>query len=79
DLYTQYRKHLGGFRYIILKESQKLVVPVEVKILLGFKRVSFLKFFVPVYKFSRKIKLDGMIKFFLLPGKYKQEIQALDR
>src|SRR6185295_9338083 len=34
DLYKQYKKHLGGFRYILLKESQKLVVPRHVNKLL---------------------------------------------
>ncbi len=34
DLYKQYKKHLGWFRYRLLKESQKLVVPRRVNGLL---------------------------------------------
>src|SRR5205085_3433047 len=34
DLYKQYKKHLGSFRFVLLKESQKLVVPDHVNELL---------------------------------------------
>lgn len=78
DLYKQYRKHLGSFRYLLLLESQKLVVPDIVQKLLNFKNVKWLGLFIPVYKFSRKLKLDGLIKSIILPAKYKAEIKALD-
>ncbi|MEO7308743.1 MAG: hypothetical protein ABIR78_14155 [Ferruginibacter sp.] len=78
DLYKQYRKHLGGFRYRLLLESQKLVVPVIVKKMLHFKDIQWLRSFVPVYKFSRTLKLDGLIKGVILPAKYMAEIKALD-
>ncbi len=78
DLHKQYKKHLGSARYKILIESQKLVVPDIVKQLMKFKNVKWLKFFIPVYKFSRTLKLDGFIKAIILPAKYKAEIKALD-
>jgi len=78
DLYKQYRKHLGGFRYLLLLESQKLVVPGMVKELLHFKKTQWLRLFIPLYKFSRTLKLDGFIKTLLLPAKYMAEIKALD-
>jgi ER-bound oxygenase mpaB/B'/Rubber oxygenase, catalytic domain len=78
DLYKQYRKHLGSFRYLLLLESQKLVVPDIVKKLMNFKNVKWLRSFIPVYKFSRTLKLDGLIKSIILPAKYKAEIKALD-
>ncbi|MBK8610716.1 MAG: DUF2236 domain-containing protein [Chitinophagaceae bacterium] len=78
DLYKQYRKHLGSFRYRLLLESQKLVVPVQVNKRLGFKGVNWLTFFVPVYKFSRRLKLDGLFKSIILPANYRAQIKALD-
>ena len=78
DLYKQYRKHLGMFRYIILLESQKMVVPVQVKKLMGFNGIKWLQLMIPFYKFSRKIKLDGLFKAIILPAKYRAEIKALD-
>src|SRR5687767_3074026 len=43
DLFIQYKKHLGLFRYKILIEAQKLVVPRYVNELLGFGAVSFFR------------------------------------
>ena len=78
DLFKQYRKHLGAFRYRMLIEAQKLVVPARVRSLLGFNPVQWLQPSVPVYKLSKKLGLDGMIKDLLLPADYKTQIQALD-
>lgn len=78
DLYKQYKKHLGAFRFKLLVESQKLVVPAKAKLLLGFNNIYWLKMVFPFYKLSRKIKLEGLIKSLILPPEYKQQINALD-
>lgn len=78
DLFKQYKKHLGTIRYKILVESQILVVPDYVKHLLSFRKFSLLKPAVPVYKLSRRINLDRLVKAILLPPAYKKEIKALD-
>lgn len=78
DLYKQYRKHLGGFRYRLLLESQKMVVPPQVNRLMDFSDVKWLRLIIPFYKFSRRLKLDGLIKSIILPSEYKTEIKALD-
>lgn len=78
DLFRQYKKHLGAVRYKVLVESQILVVPDHVKTLLGFRKFSLLKPAVPVYKLSRKLNMDSLVKAILLPPAYKREIKALD-
>ena len=78
DLFKQYRKHLGTFRYWLLLESQKLVVPQQVDKLMEFTAVRWLRLFVPFYKFSCRFKLDTLIKSVILPVKYKAAIKALD-
>jgi hypothetical protein len=78
DLFKQYKKHLGAFRYRILLESQMLVVPPKVKELLGFRSFSLLTPTVPIYKLTRKLSLDKIVKAVLLPPAYKKEIEALD-
>ncbi len=78
DLFLQYRKHLGGFRYRVLLEGQILVVPPQVKQLLDLDRFSFLRPVVPLYQFLRLLRLDGLLKALLLPQKYKEEIRSLD-
>ena len=78
DLFKQYRKHLGRFRYFLLVEVQKLLVPVKVRKLLGFSKYSFLTVILPIYKLSRTLGWDEWIKMMLLPKKYKKQINELD-
>ncbi len=78
DLFKQYKKHLGNTRYMILKEGQKLVVPNLVREMLGFKKFSILRPIIPIYKISRSLKLDWLIKSAILPGDYKKQIRDLD-
>lgn len=78
DLFTQYKKHLGPMRYLVLLEAQALVVPEKVQQLLGFKKASLLRPLVPFYKAGKTLKADRLLKALLLPSKYKKEIRALD-
>jgi hypothetical protein len=78
DLFRQYKKNLGTFRYLVMKEGQRLVVPQTVLQLLNLRKFSLLTPVVPVYKLSRRVKLDWLIKELLLPQAYKQQIRALD-
>ncbi len=78
DLFRQYKKHLGPMRYAVLKQAQMLVVPQRVSNLLGFGTFALLKPAVPVYRLSRKLKLDWLIKKVLLPPDYKAQIRELD-
>ena len=79
DLFRQYKKHLGSFRYRILLEAQILVVPARVHELLGMKNFSFLSPVLPLYKLACKLGLDKLVKSILLPNKYKQQIAALNQ
>ena len=78
DLFKQYKKHLGAMRFKVLIEGQKLVVPQRVRELLQFSDFSLLSPVVPVYKISRLMKLDWMLKTVLLPSDYKEQINELD-
>ncbi len=79
DLYKQYRKHLGVFRFWLLLETQKLITPKIVRQYLKLEKYSFIKPILPVYKLSALIKLDGLLKSLILPSEYKAEIRSLDR
>jgi len=78
DLFKQYKKHLGSMRYQVLLEGQKLVVPNRVKELMHFNNFSLITPLVPIYKFSKLLKMDGFIKNILLPSEYKAQIDELD-
>jgi hypothetical protein len=78
DLFKQYKKHLGIVRFKVLVEGQKLVVPERVKKLLPLSDFSLLTPLVPLYKISRLMKIDWLIKTLLLPSEYKDQINNLD-
>lgn len=79
DLFKQYKKHLGSFRYMLLVETQKLIVPDIVRQMLGFQKLSFVQIILPFYKASRKVRLDTLIRSLILPNAYKETIRALDQ
>ena len=78
DLFRQYKKHLGAMRFKILIEGQKLVVPDRVRELLQFSDFSLLTPVVPLYKISRQMKMDWLLKNIILPSEYKDQINELD-
>lgn len=78
DLFGQYRKHLGEVRYQLLREAQILLVPQRVRQLLGLRTFSLLKPIIPLYRLSRHIRFDGLLKDLILPSSYMKEIKALD-
>ena len=78
DLFKQYKKHLGAMRFKVLIEAQKLVVPYRVKELLDFSDFSLLTPVVPVYKVSKLMKMDWLLKNILFPPDIKDQINELD-
>ena len=78
NLYKQYKKHLGIFRYRMLLESQILLLPNTVRELIDLRKVSLLKPFISIYKIFRRVKLDWILKDIILPDAYKQDIKRLN-
>lgn len=78
DLFKQYRKHLGNLRYRILLETQVLVAPQKIREYLSFRKTSLLRPLIILYKMSRRIYMDRLLRALLLPSQYKKEIKSLD-
>lgn len=78
DLYQQYRKHLGWFRFLILEQAQTLLVPAAVNKLLGLGKNPFAVVMLNLYKLSRIIGMKSLLKNAILPPAYKKEIAGLD-
>lgn len=78
DLYKQYRKHLGWFRYNLLIQGQTLLVPRKVNLMLGLGSSSFAHLMIAGYKLSRSLQIKDLLKNSILPAAYKKEIIALD-
>ncbi|MEO8172687.1 MAG: oxygenase MpaB family protein [Sediminibacterium sp.] len=79
DLYKQYRKHLGSVRFLLLRESQKMLLPPIAKRMLGLDNPQWIRPVLPVYKFLKWMHLDRGVKLVLLPKKYRAQIFALDQ
>lgn len=78
DLFKQYRKNLGGFRYWIMLQVQAQLVPESVKELLSLGHGPFLAPMLSVYKASSKVQLQYFFKNLLLPAKFNTLINSLD-
>jgi len=78
DLYKQYKKHLGWFRFLILKQAQILLVPEKVNELLNLGKNPLSATLLNLYKLSRAIRLRSLLKNVIIPVAYKKEIMALD-
>lgn len=78
DLFSQYRKCLGKIRYRVLLEAQILVVPQNVREMLGLRRISFLTPLVRLYKLCKSLKIEWLLKKLILPSEYKNEFKELE-
>jgi len=79
DLFSQYRKHLGWVRYILLLEAQKLIAPEHVRNLLNFKRPSLLKPVIAVYRWSRFLQADALLRRLAIPPLYRKQLVLMEK
>jgi uncharacterized protein (DUF2236 family) len=79
DLFRQYKKHLGKFRYYLLLDVQKALMPDTARQLLGFKKERLLPFIMPLYKLLVLMGLKRFLLLLFLPAKYRQTVINLDK
>jgi len=78
DLYRQYRKHLGGPRYGLLRGVQGMVVPPTVARQLGLGSGAWLRPALEFYRRTKQFSLSQWLKNTMLPAEYEARIRALD-
>lgn len=78
DLYHQYRRHLGGLRYWLLRQAQWLVTPPLVRRLLGLRRGLGLQLALAVYRRTQRQRFSRWLRASLLPPAWRAQILALD-
>jgi hypothetical protein len=78
DLYRQYRKHLGGPRYQLLRAVQGLVVPPQVRIQLHLGNGAWVRPALALYRSSKHLQVSQWAKNAMLPTEYQAHIRALD-
>jgi hypothetical protein len=79
DLFVQYRKHLGPFRYHLLRDVQGFLVPDQVRKLLGLRRYSFVRLGLPLYRNIKHLRIYQWIKSLILPSQYKEQFGGLEQ
>ncbi len=77
DLFKQYKKHLGAFRYFLLLNVQKLLVSKHVNKLLGLGRAGFIRLFVPFYRQFRKFSLHKQLIYIMVPPKFINQVKSM--
>lgn len=78
DLYAQYKRQLGLWRYKILLNVQHQISPGRVTELLGLKASGYFPRLVALYRWSKQCYLDSWVKWMLLPSQYRAQVKALD-
>ncbi|GGM83823.1 hypothetical protein GCM10010967_14570 [Dyadobacter beijingensis] len=78
DLYRQYRKHLGWYRYFLLRQVQTRLVPERVNALLGLGSAWLVDALLPFYKFAGMLGFGMFLRDALLPENYKTQVTELD-
>jgi uncharacterized protein (DUF2236 family) len=78
-LYTQYRRHLGRWRYALLLRLQSILTPDHVRQLLRLKRAAWLRPLVRVYPLLVRAGARPLIQRLLMPAKYLAAVRRLDQ
>lgn len=78
DLFKKYREHLGGVRYILLKQIQALIAPEVVKTSLSLGNTNLCLPLLYLYKLGGTTKLQTWLRDLLLPVQYKAQIKQLN-
>ncbi len=79
DLFKQYRRQLGGFRYFILLEIQRILVSQRVNRLLQLGRPRVANWFVSVYKKTRKYRFSKWLVRVLVPREFRGQLKSMDK
>jgi hypothetical protein len=78
DLYKQYKKHLGGPRYALLRGVQGMVCPPTVRRQLGLGSGVWLRPALGFYCATKQLPASQWLKNTMLPTEYQARIRALD-
>ena len=79
QLYRQYRRHLGPWRYHLLLQVQALLVPGKVRRLLRLSPNQLFAHLVGIYGLVEKCNLQSAVHTLLIPPQYWAELRKFDR
>lgn len=79
ELYAEYRRHLGEWRYLLLLEVQAVLVPAEVRRLLRLRRRALFSALAGGYGYLDGLGLRPHIRRLLMQPRYRGEVERLGR
>lgn len=79
DLFQQYRKHLGAFRYFLLLDIQRMLLSKHVNELLGLGRPRLVQLLVPLYRQIRKCGLHKQLILMMVPRRFIKQVEEMHR
>jgi hypothetical protein len=79
DLYEQYRKQLGEWRYSFLLDVQALIVPSHVRRLLKLNKHNPLSYVIWSYGLVDGLGLQSLARWALLPPEHLEAVERLER
>ena len=78
-LYAAYRRHLGPWRYALLRQVQAALLPGRVRMLLDLPRGMWLRKLLPLYPKFAGLGLRFAFQQALIPPEYLAAVQRLDQ
>lgn len=78
-LYAIYRRHLGPWRYLLLRQVQTLLVPKHVRRLLGLSERAWVQPLLSLYPILATLGLRPVVRWALVPPEHLTAVQRLDR
>jgi uncharacterized protein (DUF2236 family) len=78
-LYAQYRRHLGPWRYHLLRRVQALLVPAHVRSLLDLRPAPLLRLVARLYPLLGAVGLRALMRRALMPAEHLDAVRRLDR
>jgi len=79
QLYAQYQRHLGAWRYRLLRWVQAGLVPATVGELLGVTRSRWFARAMRAYRACARLGLRPVVHRVLMPAAYREDVKKLDR
>lgn len=77
-LYAAYRRHLGSWRYALLRQVQAALLPERVRRLLNLPQRMWLRRLLPLYPVLAELGLRSKIQWALIPPEHRAAVQRLD-
>lgn len=78
-LFEQYRRHIGAWRYELLRRVQALLVPEQVRKLLDLAPSPLLRSLIPLYGLVEWLELKSLLQFALVPAPYLESLRQFER